>query len=154
MEELADGFFLLLVKEVVAVHDVLQFLQIAEKLVGIYEVFVHVIEVADEQFSPEVEVVQSLFAVSLFSEHLIQFAYQADRVTGLQRRKLPEQFADADVGGRPQGAVRFGCQVFVEEQTGTFVGENDGGAREVVSYFGVEVVGDQLEKCFHNSVDN
>ena len=83
MEELADGFFLLLVKEVVAVHDVLQFLQIAEELVGIYEVFVHVVEVADEQFSPEVEVIQSLFTVGLFAEHLIQFAYQADGVTGL-----------------------------------------------------------------------
>ena len=83
LEELADGFFLLLVKEVVAVHDVLQFLQIAEELVGIYEVFVHVVEVADEQFSPEVEVIQSLFTVGLFAEHLIQFAYQADGVTGL-----------------------------------------------------------------------
>lgn len=66
-----------------SVHDVLQFLQIAEELVGIYEVFVHVVEVADEQFSPEVEVIQSLFTVGLFAEHLIQFAYQADGVTGL-----------------------------------------------------------------------
>ena len=56
---------------------------IAEELVGIYEVFVHVVEVADEQFSPEVEVIQSLFTVGLFAEHLIQFAYQADGVTGL-----------------------------------------------------------------------
>ena len=86
------------------------------------KVFVYVIEIADEQFSPEVEVIQSFFAAGLFAEHLIQFAYQADRVTGLQWRELPEQFADADVGRRPQRAVRFSCQIFVEEQTGTFVG--------------------------------
>ena len=154
LEELADGFFLFLVEEVVIVHNVLQFLQVAEEFVGIYKVFVYVIEIADEQFSPEVEVIQSFFAAGLFAEHLIQFAYQADRVTGLQWRELPEQFADADVGRRPQRAVRFSCQIFVEEQTGTFVGENDGGAREVVSYFGVKVAGDQLEECFHDLVDN
>jgi len=154
LEELADGFFLFLVEEVVIVHNVLQFLQVAEEFVGIYKVFVYVIEIADEQFSPEVEVIQSFFAAGLFAEHLIQFAYQADRVAGLQWRELPEQFADADVGRRPQRAVRFSCQIFVEEQTGTFVGENDGGAREVVSYFGVKVAGDQLEECFHDLVDN
>ena len=71
------------------------------------------------QLSPEVEVIQSFFAAGLFAEHLIQFAYQADRVAGLQWRELPEQFADADVGRRPQRAVRFSCQIFVEEQTGT-----------------------------------
>ena len=154
LEELADGFFLFLVEEVVIVHNVLQFLQVAEEFVGIYKVFVYVIEIADEQFSPEVEVIQSFFAAGLFAEYLIQFAYQTDRVTGLQWRELPEQFADADVGRRPQRAVRFSCQIFVEEQTGTFVGENDGGAREVVSYFGVKVAGDQLEECFHDLVDN
>lgn len=38
LEELADGFFLFLVEEVVIVHNVLQFLQVAEEFVGIYKV--------------------------------------------------------------------------------------------------------------------
>ncbi len=88
LEELADGFFLFLVEEVVVVHDVLQILQVAEQLVGIYKVFVYVIEIADEQFSPEIEVIQRLFAVRFFAEHFVQFAYQADRVAGFQWRKL------------------------------------------------------------------
>ena len=149
VEEPLDGLFLLLVEEVEAVHDVLQLLQVAEELVGIHQVLVHIVEVADEQFAPKVEIVKRLLAAGLFAEYLIEFAHQPNRVSQLQRGELAEQFTDADVSGRPDGTVCFGGQVFVEEQPCAFVRENDGGAREVVSYFGIQVFGDQLEKSFH-----
>ena len=44
----------------------------------------------------------------------LRYAFGGDR---------PSQTAHLTV--RPQRAVRFSCQIFVEEQTGTFVGEKD-----------------------------
>ena len=137
LEKLLYGFFLLLVEEVVVVHDVLQILQVAEQLVGIYQVLVGIVEVADKQLAPEIEIIQRLFAVRFFAEHFVQFAHQPDRVAGFQRRKAAEQFADVDICGRPQRAVALSRQVFVEEQAGTFVGEYDCRARQVVPYLGV-----------------
>ena len=127
--------FPFLVEEVVVVHDVLQILQVAEQPVGIYQVLV-IVEVADKQLTPEIEIIQRLFAVRFFAEHFVQFAHQPDRVAGFQRRKAAEQFADVDVSGRPQRRS-LSRQVFVKEQAGTFVGEYDCRARQVVPYLGV-----------------
>ena len=142
------GFFLLLVEEVVVVHDVLQILQVAEQLVGIYQVLVGIVEVADKQLAPEIEIIQRLFAVRFFAEHFVQFAHQPDRVAGFQRRKATEQFADVDICGRPQRAVALSRQVFVEEQAGTLVGEYDCRARQVVPYSWSIVFGLLIEGMF------
>lgn len=53
LEKLLYGFFLFFIKKIVAVHDVLQVLQVAEQFAGIYKVLIYVIEVADKQFSPK-----------------------------------------------------------------------------------------------------
>ena len=149
MEELADGFHLLLVQVVGCGHDVFQVLQIAKKISGLYQILVYVIEITNQEFAPKVEIVQRLCTLSFLAEHVIKFAYQTDGVSVLQRRHAVEEVVDADVGGRPHGTVGLRGQVFVEEQTGSFVGENDGRTAHVMAYFMIKVFGDHLKECFH-----
>ena len=84
LKKLLYGFFLFFIKKIVAVHDVLQVLQVAEQFAGIYKVLIYVIEVADKQFSPKIEVIQRFFAMRFFPEYFIQLAHQPDRVTRFQ----------------------------------------------------------------------
>ena len=74
LEELPDSLFLLFVQKVIVIHQVLQVLQIAEEFVCIYHVLIYIIEVADKQFSPKVEIIHRLLALCFFLEHFIKFA--------------------------------------------------------------------------------
>ena len=150
MEKLAYGLRLLFVQIVGRVHDVLQVFQVAEEIFGLYHILVHIIEIAYQEFTPKVEVVQRLRALGLLTKHFVELAHQTNRVSVLQRRHAFEEVADADVCGRPQRTVALCGQVFVEEQGGPFVRKDNGRAAQVVSYIVVEVFGDHLEECFHD----
>ena len=120
-----DGGFLFLIHEGVVVHVRSQILKIVEQLVGLDHVLVRIVKITDEQFSPEIEIIQSFVALGFLAEYFIQFANQFYGIGYLVMGEFAEQFADADIGGRPDRGVRLLCQVFVEEQTGAFVGKYD-----------------------------
>ena len=80
LKELPDGFFLFFIEEFVVVHQVLQVLQIAEQFVCIHHIFVYVVEIANQQFTPEVEIVQRLPTFGFFFEYFIKLADQTDRI--------------------------------------------------------------------------
>ena len=71
VEELLDGFFLFLVDEGVVVHQGTQVLQVGKEVMGIDHILVGIIEVGQQQFSPEIEVIQGFLALCLFAEYLI-----------------------------------------------------------------------------------
>ena len=64
-EKLADGLLLLRAEKAVVLAQGMELLQVAEEAAGINQVLVEVVEVADEQFAPEVEVVEALVAACL-----------------------------------------------------------------------------------------
>ena len=104
LEKLLYGFFLLLVEEVVVVHDVLQILQVAEQLVGIYQVLVGIVEVADKQLAPEIEIIQSSsLCVSsrntLYSSHTSRIGSPGFRGERLRNSSLMLTYA-GDHNGR------------------------------------------------------
>ncbi|EJW92444.1 hypothetical protein EVA_19446 [gut metagenome] len=124
LEKQLDGLLLFLVQEVIFICQFLEVLQVAEQLVGIDPIFVDIIEIANQQFAPKVEIVQRLLTLGGFSKHLVEFAHQPDRVARFQIRQLLKQITDAHGSRRPDGAVGFTSQVFIEEQVGPFVGED------------------------------
>ena len=71
LEELLDCFFLLFIKGFVIVHQILQVLQVTEEFVRIYQVFIYIVEIADEQLAPKIEVVQCFLTFCFFTEYFI-----------------------------------------------------------------------------------
>ena len=67
--------------------------------------------------------VKSLVDARTLYEALVEVAHQLDGVGHIALAETTEQIADGDVGGAPQWFPRKACQVLVEEQRGTFVGE-------------------------------
>ena len=80
-EEFLYCLLLFLTQVVGDVHDVLQILQVAEEPVCVHQVLVYVVKVTDQQLSPEVEVVQCLFAFRFFAEHPVEFTHQPDGIS-------------------------------------------------------------------------
>ena len=93
----------LLVGQVAQVVQLVDVAQIGKDVVGIGHVLVEVVEVADEQLAPAVELVERLVRVRLQAERQVKVAHQLDGVGNSQRRLLAEQLADGDVDGTPQG---------------------------------------------------
>ncbi len=152
VEELADGGFLRRGEEAVVV-EVAELLQVAQQTVGIGHVLVDVVEVANQQLAPEEEFVERLVAAGLLLVDLIEQARQAQRVANGVWRQALKQFADAAVDGRPQRrAASLACQVLVEEQAGTLVGEDHSRTAQVVTQTAVEVARYKLQKCLHISI--
>ena len=71
LEELLNRFFLLFIKEFIIVHQILQVLQVTEELIRIYQVFIYIVEIADQQLAPKIEVVQCFLAFCFFTEYFI-----------------------------------------------------------------------------------
>ena len=71
----------------------------------------------------------------------MKIAYQLDGVTHLQRCVLTKEVADGDIGGAPQRMGNQTCQLLVEKQRGTLVGEYDGYIAQIVAIFLYDVLG-------------
>ena len=74
-EEPAYGLALSGAEESGVVRQVFQILQVAKEAVGWYLVLVQVIEIADEQFSPEIEVIQRFLGPRDADKDLVQLAH-------------------------------------------------------------------------------
>ena len=129
-EEMAQQFALL-VGKIAQVVEFVDVAQVGKYAVGVGHVLVDVVEVADEQLAPTIELVERLVAAGLKTERLVQVAHQLDGVGHMQLTLLAEQFADGDVGRAPQGLLRDASQLVVEKQRGALIGEYDSGARQV-----------------------
>ena len=124
VEELADCLFLFILHEVEALGHVVEVFQVAEKRIGICHILVGVVEVAYHHFAPEIEVVKRLVAARDLNVRSVEVAHQLHRIADEKARRLSEQFADAQVGRRPEWLLRFFGEVFVEKQSGAFVRED------------------------------
>ena len=144
-----DGGFLFLVHEGVVVHQCAEVLKVGKQLFGVYQILVGIIEVAQEEFSPEVEVIQGFLALGGLPEDFVEFANQFDRIACFPFGKAPEQFTDADGGRRPQRLVGLLCQIFVEEQSGPFVGEYQCRACQLAIFAAIEVGRYLFQEAFH-----
>ena len=149
MEKLADGFFLSFFQKIVVICQGVQIPEVAEQSVRIGQVLVGIIEIADQHLAPEIKVVQRFLASGCFAEHPVKVAYELDGISYLQAGRLAEEFADADIGGRPDGTVGFLCQVFIEEKTGTLVREDHGQMGKVPVGFRIEIVCYLFQKGIH-----
>ena len=129
-EEMAQQLALL-IGEIAQVVELVDVAQVGKHTVGIGHVLVDIVEVADEQLAPAIELIERLVAVGLEAERLVKVAHQFDGIGHLQFALLAKQVADGDVGRTPQGFLRDACQMMVEEQRGTLVGEHDSGTRKV-----------------------
>ena len=92
----------LLIGKVAEVVELMDVAQVGKDTVGIGHILVDVVEVADEQLSPAVELVERLVRTRMQAERLVQVANQLDGVANRQRRLLAEQFADGDIGRTPK----------------------------------------------------
>lgn len=111
MEKLADGFFLAFFQKIVVICGGVQIPEVAEQSVRIGQILVGIIEIADQHLTPEIKVVQRFLASGCFAEHPVKVAYELDGISHLQAGRLAEEFADADIGGRPDGTVGFLCRI-------------------------------------------
>ena len=91
----------LLLGEEAVVIQLVQVAQVGEDAVGIGQLLVDVIEIADEQLSPTEELIEGLFGTCKLTEGLIEVADQLDGVGNMERGLLTEEFADGDVGRTP-----------------------------------------------------
>ena len=135
MEELAQCLFLSFLQKIIVIHQFVQVFQVTEERFCIGHVLVCVVKVGNKHFSPEVKIIEGFFASGGFLENLVQIANQLYRVGNGQFGRLAEQFADADVGGRPDRTVAFLSQIFIEEQAGTLVREYNRNFRKVAFGF-------------------
>ena len=78
---------------------------------------VHIVEVAEHELAPSVELVERLVGVlHYFEVNFVQFADEHDVVGNLQVGLLAEEFADGDVLRTPYGCGADVLQGFVEEE--------------------------------------
>ena len=126
-EETAQHLPLLFSEEGVVVHLV-QVCDVGQHVVGIGHLLVDVVEVSQQQLAPSEEVVEGLVDASLCGERLVQLAHQLHGVGHLQRGVAAEEVADGDIGRAPDGLASLACQVVVEKEGGTLVGEDHGEA--------------------------
>ena len=148
-EELLDGGFLLRVHEGVVIHQRTEILQVGKQLAGIYQILVGIIEIAQQELTPEVEIIQGFLALGRFLEDLVEFANQLHRIAHFTLGKAPEQFTDADGGRRPHGLVGLLRQVFVEEQSCTLVGEYQCRAGQLPFLAAIKVGRYLFQETFH-----
>ena len=141
--------FALLIGEIRHIIEFVDVTQVGEDAVGRTHVLVEVVEVGEQQLAPAIEVVERLVDARASGEALVEFADEQDGVGDLEFGVAAEEVADGDIGGTPQ---RTACQtgkVVVEEQRGTFVGEDYGDTGEVGAEAGEEVRGDVFKKRRH-----
>ena len=125
--------------EVVQLMDVAQ---VGKYTVGVCQVLVDIVEIADEQLSPAVELVERLVGTRLLTKRLVEVANQLDGVGYLPITLLTKEFADGDIGRTPQRALGDAGQLFVEEQRGSFVRKYNSRTREVGAVFPDNILGD------------
>ena len=128
-------------------------LQVAEHIAGRSHILVDVVEVADEQLSPAIEVVERLVAgvgrVGDALEGLEQEADKPDGVADGKGRVLAEEVADGDIGRTPDGFAGNTGKGIVEEKRCALVGEDDGDAVELGAIATDDVGGYMFEKSLH-----
>ena len=135
-------YLALLVGEVGDVVELVDVAQVGKHAVGVGHVLVDVIEIAEQQLPPAVELVQRLGRAGLKTERLVEIADLLDGVGYLKRGLLAEQFADGDIRGAPQGLACLTGQVLVEKQRGTLVGKYNGHARQIGAVLVDDILGD------------
>ena len=70
----------LLIGEIAQVVELVDVAQVGEDAVGISHILVDVVEIADEQLSPAIELVKRLVRACMQAERLVQVAHQLDGV--------------------------------------------------------------------------
>ena len=123
MEKLAEGFLLSFFQKIEIVHQGVQVLQVAEEGIGLHQILVGIVEIADEELSPEIEVVQGFLALGYFLVYPVEVADQFDGISGLQGGSLTEQVADAEVDGRPDGMFGFTYQYSLKNRLARLLGK-------------------------------
>ena len=150
MEKLADGLLLAFFQKFIMVRQVVQVFQVAEQGVSVRHVLVCIVEIGNQHFAPEIELVECFLAAGGVTEYLVKVAYQFDGITCFQTGRFAEQFADAEIGRRPYRASGFPGQIFVEEKAGTLVWENHSHVCQVAPGLLEKIPGYRFEKCIHN----
>ena len=141
--------FRLFLREIGQVVEFVDVAQVAEHVVSHRHILIDVVEIADEQLSPAVEMVECLVDSRDGDERAVEFADQSDGVAHGETGMLAEEVADGDVRRTPDGVSRKACQCLVEEERGALVGEHYGNAAQVVTVFPDDVFCDYFEECFH-----
>ena len=142
----------LLVGEVAQVVQLVDVAQVGKHLVGVGHVLVDVVEVADEQLTPAVELVERLLRTRLLAERPVQLAHQLHRVGNIERALLPEQFADGDIRRTPQRLLCRACQPLVQKQRRALVGEYHHRARQVSAILADNILGHISQKFLHSLI--
>ena len=79
----------------------MQVAQVGQHAVGIGHILVDIVEVAEQQLSPTIELIKRFRRTSHSAERLMEQADRLNRVGNLQVALLTEQIADGDVGWTP-----------------------------------------------------
>ena len=140
-EELSDDVPLLGGEE----GTVVEFVNVAhvgKDTLGRRHVLVDIVEVAQQQLSPAVEVVEGLVDACTFHKTTVQVADEFDGVGHGEVGMTAEEVADRDIGRTPQGLCCETGQMLVEEERGTLVGENHSHPGEIGAETVKQVGGD------------
>lgn len=109
--------------------NLLDVVEIGEKLSGIGHGTVDIVEIAEQLLAPAIEPVERLGRLAQpFPVDLVEEADGFDVVSRTERTDEAENLVDGEIGRGPErGAVGRG-DIVVEEDAGTLVGENNGHA--------------------------
>ena len=103
------------------VLDFLQGYEVGEQGPGVNEVFVDVVEVAEQHVAPEIEVVEPFVASGTGKVSFVKFDNQCQVVGLFQVGLALDEFSQGEDFRHPQGTVGQRGQFPGEEQTGPFV---------------------------------
>ncbi len=129
--------------------QLLQVGDVAEEPVGVDQVFVHRVEVAQQRLAPEIEAVEGLGMV--LRVDLVEFGHHAHVVARAQSRRFGRQFVDGHPLGAPQGPLGHARQRVEEEDTRALRRKEDRELRDPRTVAGVEVGRHLVEKTFHRT---
>ena len=124
-EELLQGLDLPLVQEVHPVHGG-KVGPVRKELVGLHQVLVDVVEVVYQYFAPAIEVVERLWGVYEGGIDVVEAADAEDVVAGREVGELLKKVVDGDEARSPYGALCDVGQEGVHVQLGALAREYNG----------------------------
>ncbi len=139
--KLFDGFFLLFIQVIKLIIKLLQVRNIPEQVVGIEQVFVDVVKIGQQNFTPKEKFVQRFLMAGHFAVNLLKFKYQGHLIGQLQARKRGDQFVYGGNFGRKHGILNQLIQVSGKKNTSSPARKNQAEFAQFITMIRVQITG-------------